>query len=65
MLENSWRHKLQKRYGITVEKYNELKEAQGEKCGICRSVATPLCLDHDHQSGSNRVLGKTWQQTLE
>lgn len=42
---------LPRRYGITIEQYEEIKEAQGGVCYICQ-VATgatkALAVDHDH-----------------
>jgi hypothetical protein len=39
------------RLGITEERFNELLEAQGRACGICREPfegGQRVCIDHDH-----------------
>lgn len=48
-----------KRYGITMEQYDEMYEAQGGKCSICREVCISgrkLAVDHCHITGENRSL---------
>lgn len=48
---------LRRKYGITVEQYDELLASQGGRCAICRREPRPdisLHLDHDHQSGQLR-----------
>jgi hypothetical protein len=55
---------LNKSYGITVEKYNELYKIQGGKCAICNEDASVklkgrkknLCVDHCHDTGVIRGL---------
>ncbi len=45
---------LRRKYGITVEQYDELLANQGGRCAICRREPRPdisLHLDHDHESG--------------
>ena len=48
-----------KRYGITGEQYDQLYEAQGGKCAVCRTstgASKRLAVDHDHNccpSGSS------------
>ncbi len=38
-----------KRYGITKAQYDEMLDTQGDRCAICRRVATEaLAIDHDH-----------------
>jgi hypothetical protein len=53
-------YQLQKRYGITVEQYDELLAAQGGKCAICqttrRGTYNVLDVDHCHQTGKVRGL---------
>lgn len=42
---------IKRRYGITRERYEEILEAQGGACAICRSTFTPddpAQVDHDH-----------------
>lgn len=53
-----------RRYGITREQYNEMREAQHYRCAICGlheeeskiSRWGHLCLDHDHKTGKVRAL---------
>jgi len=57
---------LQKSYGITLEKYEELKKSQGDVCAICakpEAALNPhtkepreLAVDHCHNSGVIRGL---------
>lgn len=50
---------LRRKYGITLDEYNALHDAQGGVCAGCRRVAPNgknLCLDHDHQTGRARGL---------
>jgi len=37
-----------RRYGLTVEQYDALREEQGNVCAICGKAAKPLRPDHDH-----------------
>jgi hypothetical protein len=46
---------LKKRYGITEEEYDKLKEKQRHKCKIC-SRYEDLYVDHDHDAGHIRGL---------
>lgn len=45
---------INKKYGLTLERYNEMLEEQGGVCKICGKVGgakhmlTPLVVDHDH-----------------
>ena len=46
-------------YGITVEEYWELYEAQGGRCAICgiaNGTTRRLAVDHDHQTDEVRGL---------
>ena len=45
-----------KRYGITLEDYNNLSEAQDHLCAICLSKKSPLHVDHCHTTGKVRGL---------
>lgn len=46
-----------KRYGITVEQYDQLFEYQGGRCAICNKTSTKkLNVDHDHNTGEIRGL---------
>lgn len=50
---------LLKKFGITVEKYNEILEAQSGVCAICGFVCSSgksLAVDHDHSTGAIRGL---------
>jgi hypothetical protein len=50
---------LRKKYGLTVEQYVAMAEAQGHVCGICLRPETEkygaLHVDHDH--ATNQVRG--------
>lgn len=51
-------------YGISLEEYNNLKEAQGERCAVCggegfrmhKGIKDCLVVDHCHQGGHVRGL---------
>ncbi|HEX7276621.1 MAG TPA: endonuclease VII domain-containing protein [Acidimicrobiales bacterium] len=48
---------LQRKYGITIEQYDQMLAAQGGGCAICGREPRPdisLHLDHDHESGQVR-----------
>ena len=50
-------HKLQSRYGISLEEYNQKITAQDSKCAICGielDGGKNTHLDHDHKTGKNR-----------
>jgi hypothetical protein len=48
---------LKRRYGITVEEYDELLSQQEGRCAICyRIVEETLCVDHNHVTGKIRGL---------
>ena len=50
---------LKRKYGITLERYDEMLAAQGGVCAICRREPNPkisLHVDHDHESGAIRGL---------
>jgi hypothetical protein len=42
-------------FGITLDQYEELKQAQEGRCAICGSAERPLVIDHCHSQ--NRVRG--------
>ena len=63
-------NRLEKRYGITLEEYNQILKKQNECCKICKRHQTEfminLAVDHDHKTnkvrgllcmGCNRALG--------
>jgi hypothetical protein len=54
---------LEKRYGITLEQYDEMVAAQGGRCAICNKLpkgtshtSRRLAVDHDHATGTVRGL---------
>lgn len=56
---NSRRYHLKKKYGLTVEQYDEMLAAQGGGCAICGRPPTDgisLHVDHDHATGAIRGL---------
>ena len=59
-LEKHRRHQLRKKYGITLEQYNAMLEAQGSRCAICEVVSCPtgqsFAVDHCHETGTVRAL---------
>ncbi|GAC1529093.1 MAG: hypothetical protein NVS2B6_17170 [Thermoleophilaceae bacterium] len=42
-------------YGMTPAQYNDMADAQGRRCAICRDEGL-LCVDHDHDTGVVRGL---------
>jgi len=57
--EASRRGRLKHRYGITVEQYEFMLQAQGGVCKICGEVdkaGTKLAVDHCHETGDVRAL---------
>lgn len=47
---------FKRKYGITMEKYKELYDAQKGNCAICESHKEILCVDHNHKDGKVRGL---------
>lgn len=50
---------LKARFGITIEQYDSMLEAQGNCCAICKRPPRPerrLAVDHDHSTGDIRGL---------
>lgn len=51
---------LKRKYGITLEQYDELLEKQNGSCAICSkhssTFKTALAVDHDHRTGRIRGL---------
>lgn len=59
--KQAWNRKsyLKRRYGLTLEQYDEMLAAQGGVCAICRKPRPEertLHIDHDHQTGKIRGL---------
>lgn len=57
----SRRHTLKKKYGLTLEQYNEMLEDQNWGCAVCgdgpeRTVQGTLPVDHCHKTGKIRGL---------
>lgn len=50
--------RVEKTYGITSERYDELFEQQGRRCAVCRNRPRTqrLAVDHDHKTGEPRGL---------
>lgn len=50
---------IKKKFGITVERYDEMAKGQGGVCAICQKPCTSgrrLAIDHDHKTGNVRAL---------
>ena len=49
---------LKRRYGITIEQYDEMFEAQDGVCSLCGlpELGKRLAVDHDHTTGEVRSL---------
>lgn len=50
---------LRNKFGLTVEEYADILEAQGGVCALCKAPPTPgisLHVDHDHGTGEIRGL---------
>jgi hypothetical protein len=47
-----------KKYGLTLEQYNEMKERSKNLCYICSRPPKKrsLCIDHNHKTGKVRGL---------
>ncbi len=48
-----------RKYGITLDQFEETKQAQGGRCLICRTLFSLMrqlqpCVDHCHRTGKNR-----------
>ena len=47
---------LKGKYGITLEQYNEMHQAQDDCCKICNNKTDKLVVDHCHTTGEIRGL---------
>jgi len=57
--ENKRRFNLEKLYGLTVQQYNDMLEAQHGACAICGQTENGkfrFSVDHDHENGKVRGL---------
>lgn len=67
-------YELRNRYGMTLDEYDAMLEAQGDTCPICQRQFNPdpkkrdKVIDHDHETGKargivcakcNAILGRT------
>lgn len=51
------KNQLLKKYGVTVEEYETIRESQGGGCALCGATpAGNLHVDHDHETGRVRGL---------
>lgn len=51
----SRKHQL-KRYGLSLDQYNEMIESQNGVCAICHKVMDSPHVDHNHETGHTRGL---------
>lgn len=61
-----------KKYGISVDEYEKMRERQGDACDICQR-RTQFCIDHDHKTKivrgllcrlCNQMIGKYWEDPV-
>ncbi len=61
----SYKYRLKKRYGITIDQYRSMLKLQDNKCAICNNEekvirkngrVMQLSIDHDHITGKAREL---------
>ena len=55
--EQDRRHRLKRKFGLTVEGYDRILKSQGGVCDICKKPnnrKTYMPVDHDHQTGNVR-----------
>jgi hypothetical protein len=58
-VNNTRNNYLKKKYGITLEDFEQMLKNQGGVCKICKSPPTKhnLCVDHDHKSKEMKIRG--------
>lgn len=49
-------HGLKKKYGLTLDDFEQMRQSQGGGCAICRSTEEKLVVDHCHSTGKVRGL---------
>lgn len=51
-------YRLESKYGITLQQFNEMYDRQQGCCAICSSPTEPsrICVDHNHNTGVVRKL---------
>ena len=42
--------RLRSRYGITLEQFEQILEAQGNVCAVCKEADKVFCVDHNHKT---------------
>ena len=42
--------RLRARYGITLEQFEAILEAQGNVCAVCKQGGKVFCVDHNHKT---------------
>ena len=45
-----------KKYGLTLDQFNDMRRSQGDKCAICASAVEKFHIDHCHATGVVRGL---------
>ena len=48
--------RLRRKYGITVEQYDQMMAEQENRCAMCHQEAKQLVVDHCHRTGEVRAL---------
>lgn len=60
MKDRAWKSSIKKKFGISVEQYNQMFAAQSGTCAICSrhqsQFKTRLAVDHNHKTGEVRGL---------
>lgn len=56
LLRRRLTYDMPKQYGITLEEYNQMLQAQNNTCAICIKPIDMPCVDHDHITGKVRGL---------